>query len=503
MLGLLVTLIVALAGQINLACADDFDIPPGFQRLPNGDIKVQDPTIAFPPTGYGITQNGILQKLAESSPDAAAETGADASAGASSDAESATAASDNEPADAPQDDIPPGFHRMPNGDLMANSPSTAKAPPGYRLTEGGILRKQDDKSDDAAPATTAAATVDDFGGKIPPGYHRMPDGTVMANSPSKAVAPAGYHLMPDGTLMANGSSVDHSRHSHHGGGMWMAEYKFERMEMQCCLDTTSDVSDREVLSQYGYSMSPTDMTMTMHMFMVMYHTSRYMAMLMAHYMSNEMGMLEDNGGTFATSTMKSSGIGDTILTVQAPWRHNLAFTLGMSLPTGSIDERGPMGAAGSGDFRYPYGMQLGSGTYDVILGVDFEQSRGKLVWGAGYEYTLRTGTNDNDYTLGDKSVLDGWARWHFNGTLTGRAGVQLRQVGKISGADPQLIPSMSPAADADNYGGRRIDVGVALKYETPQMTSVGAEFTLPVYQDLFGPQMKLERIVALKFGFMF
>ncbi|WP_455207475.1 hypothetical protein [Kaarinaea lacus] len=482
----LVAVITAMGMLFHINCvnAEDTLIPPGFQRMPNGDIMVEDPIIAVAPQGYRISNNGILEK--EEAVAAKTDDAMENSAATSSEAE----------------EIPPGFHRMPNGDIMANNPSKAVAPPGYRLTESGILKRMDDGLPDMVPATAvaAAATVDDFGGEIPSGYHRMPDGTLMANSPSKAVAPEGYHLMPDGTLMANGTSVDHSMHSHGGGGMWMAEYKFEHMEMDCCLDTTNKVSPEEVINRYGYMMSPTDMTMDMHMFMLMYHTSKYMVMLMAHYMSNEMGMLESGGGT---STMKSSGIADTILTVQAPWRYNLGFTVGMSFPTGSINERGPMGAAGSGDFRYPYGMQLGSGTYDVILGFDYEDSKDKLAWGADYEYTLRTGTNDNDYTLGDKSILDGWVRWNFTNTINGEANLQFREIGKISGADPELNPGMSPATDASNYGGRRIDLGVAVKYETPQMTSIGAEFTMPVYQNLYGPQMEVTWIAGINFGFMF
>ncbi|KPJ96451.1 MAG: hypothetical protein AMJ55_02110 [Gammaproteobacteria bacterium SG8_15] len=475
--------------HIGIADAAEMAVPAGFQRLPNGDIQVVDPTVAMPPPGYHISSTGILEKEESSAADS------------ESAAHTMTASSDIE-------EIPPGFHRMPNGDIMANNPSKAVAPDGYRLTEGGILKRLDDDLPDMASATkvAAAATLDDFGGQIPPGYHTMPDGTVMANNPSKAKAPEGYHLMPDGTLMADGSSIDHSQHSHGGGGMWMAEYKYEHMQMDCCLDTTNKVSPEEIIyngpgAKYDYAMSPTDMTMDMHMFMLMYHTTRYMVMLMAHYMSNEMGMIERPNG--ASSTMETSGIADTILTVQAPWRYNLGFTVGMSFPTGSIDERGPMGSGGSGDFKYPYGMQLGSGTYDVIMGVDYEDSRDKLVWGAKYEYTLRTGTNDNDYTLGDKSILDGWVRWNFTNTFNSEASLQFREIGQISGADPELNINMSPATDAANYGGRRLDLGVAVKYETPQMTSVGAEFTMPIYQNLYGPQMEVEWIAGLNFGFMF
>jgi len=411
-------------------------------------------------------------------------------------------------ASAEEQAVPPGLHRMPNGDIIANNPSKVEAPAGYLLTKGGILKKLDDGSKGLL-TVAAAATVDDFGGEIPPGYHRMPDGTLMANSPSKAKAPEGYHLMPDGTLMADGSTTEHSAHSQRGGGMWMMEYKYERMYMNGLLDTTTEVTPEEIVDsggQYGYSMSPTDMTMDMHMLMLMYHSTKYMVMVMAHYMSNDMGMLSNDG---TTSTMESSGMGDTIVSVEVPWRRlNLDFTLGASLPTGSIDERGPMRHTADNleqDVKYPYGMQLGSGTYDVILGVGYEGSRGKLGWGVDYEYTLRTGTNDNEYTLGDKSILDGRLGWNFTNTVNGKINLQYREVGQISGSDPELDENinMSPAADADNYGGRRLDLGIALKYETPQMTSVGAEFTMPVYQNLFGPQMKMEWIAGIKFGYMF
>jgi hypothetical protein len=286
----------------------------------------------------------------------------------------------------------------------------------------------------------------------------------------------------------------------------MAEYKFERMEMSCCLDTTNEVSPQEVIDRYGYSMSPTDMTMDMHMLMVMYHTTKYMVMLMAHYMTNDMGMLSNDG---TTSTMESKGFADTILTVEVPWQYSLDFTLGMSFPTGSIDERGIMqhNANFAEEVKYPYGMQLGSGTYDVILGVGYEDSRDKLAWGVDYEYTLRTGTNDNDYTLGDKSILEGWTRWNFTSTIDGVVNLKFQEIGQISGADPDMIAfrdnGMSPTYDESNYGGRRLDLGIAVKYETPQMTSVGAEFSMPVYQDLYGPQMQVDWIAGLTFGYMF
>lgn len=438
------------------------------------------------------------------------------------------------------EEIPPGFHRMPNGDIMANNPSKAVAPEGYRLSEDGVLRKIEEGSAagdlldalsneinsestgsdslgsgaiggeavagsmEAAQAqkTGSAATVDDFGA-IPPGYHTMAGGVLMANDPSRAVAPEGYHLMPDGTLMRHGARIDHSRHSHKGGGMLMAEYKYERMYMDGLLDTTDSVSSKVVVNgtSYNYNMAPTDMTMDMHMVMLMYHTRNYMIMGMGHYMSNNMGMVSNDG---TESTMSNAGLADTVITVEAPVK-GVDLKLGISLPTGSIDERGMMQhtATSASVTKYPYGMQLGSGTYDFIMGAGYQTRLGGVQLGANFEYTARTGTNDNNYTLGDKYTTGAWARFTLNRTMRADLDLKFRETGRISGADPELNTTMSPTADFQNYGGQRLDMGLGLKYENAGMSSIAAEFTMPLYQNLFGPQMETSWIMGLKGGFMF
>ena len=515
------TIVLLSLFQVSQIFAEEMPAPPGFYKMQNGDIIVDDPTIAVAPKGYRINAGGMLVKDLKQAPKLKSVEKEPDPVG---DPAKNQSASTEEPTEAPTGDskdlteIPPGFHRMPNGDIMANSPSRSKAPEGYYIDDGGILRKNGEKApSDKLPELAAkpkAATIDDFGGVIPPGYHKMPDGTIMANSPSRAKAPEGYHLMPDGTLMPNSvaATMDHSAHSGHGGGgMLMAEYVYERMYMDGYMDSTDDVSPRELVDDggiYGYDMTGTDMTMDMHMFMLMYHTRTYMVMLMLHYMENEMGMLTDDD---LRSTMKSKGIADTILTYQRTWKYNMGWTVGLSIPTGSIDEHGLMTHGLDvmtmtpiiTDTKYPYGMQLGSGTYDLIFGLDYQDTNGKITWGADWQYTLRTGENDNDYTLGDKSIVDGWVRYMHTSEITSKGKLEWMEVGQIDGADPELVPTMSPNADARNYGGRRLDLIGSVKWENSQMTSFAGELTIPVYQNLFGPQMKTEWIVGLRFGYMF
>lgn len=358
-------------------------------------------------------------------------------------------------------------------------------------------------------AAAGAATVDELGG-LPPGYHRMPDGTVMANSPSTATAPPGYHLMPDGTLMANDAVMDDAaikEHSH-GGGMWMTDFQTSRMYMGGMLDTTTELSGEDILatgSIYAdkYNMTPTDMTMEMQMLMLMYHNSQYMAMVMLHYMSNDMGMLMPNG---AESTMSTQGVGDSIASIEFPLKKfHAKYSFGLSIPTGSITEHGPMG--NMGDVRYPYGMQLGSGTYDLIMGAGYERRSQKVTYAAGLKYLLRTGENSEGYRLGNRSTAEGSMRYHFSSTLNGDINVSYMEVGEMVGQDDQLSCTdsncMSPAADYANTGGKRADLSLGFKYENAHMTSLAFNFTQPFYQNLTGPQMRTDWITSLQFGYMF
>lgn len=458
------------------------DVPEGFQRMPDGSLMVNSGSNSKLPPDYTLTSEGLVKKV-------------DETPGGS--AEPATVASSE------MSEIPPGFHRMPNGDIMANNPSTATPPSGYELTEAGILKKIDDN-----PATEKPAQLK----TLPSGFHRMPNGDIMANNPSTAVAPEGYHLMANGILMANSAdSVKNEvqKHHHGSGGMWMFEYVYQRMSMDGLLDTTKEVSAEQAVlpvskgGEYGYMMAPKDMTMDMHMFMLMYHTRDYMLMGMLHYMSNDMEMLSTDG---TKSTMSSKGIADTVLTAEFRGPFKLFFEVGLSLPTGSIDERGPMTHTASlfdPDAKYPYGMQLGSGTRDYIQGIAYKDASSHYSWGVKYEYIGRVEKNKLDYKLGDVLKLDGWFTLNHTSSMSTTFKLHGKSQGQIEGADQELDPTMSPAMDPLNYGGKRLDVGVKFKYENQRMTSVSAELTFPVLQDLYGPQMQTQWVLGLGAGFMF
>ena len=118
---------------------------------------------------------------------------------------------------------------------------------------------------------------------------------------------------------------------------------------------------------------------------------------MLNYLENKMDMSMPMN---MSMSMESSGIGDLKLAGLydlAQWdsARRMHLNLGLSLPTGSIDEKHTNGNT------LGYGMQLGSGTYDfhpaITYGSDQSYSYGAQIGGV-----LRIGENDQDYTLGNK-----------------------------------------------------------------------------------------------------
>ncbi|NES25727.1 MAG: transporter, partial [Symploca sp. SIO3E6] len=125
----------------------------------------------------------------------------------------------------------------------------------------------------------------------------------------------------------------------HQAGEFMFSYRYMYMRMDGNRDGTDDLSDQEVLQQFP--VTPTNMDMEMHMFGGMYApTDDLTLMVMIPYVLKEMDHVTRTGVNFTTN---SEGFGDLQLTglynVLRQNRQRVHFNLGVSFPTGSIDER--------------------------------------------------------------------------------------------------------------------------------------------------------------------
>ena len=288
----------------------------------------------------------------------------------------------------------------------------------------------------------------------------------------------------------------------HTQGDWMFSYRFMRMDMDGNRDDSDRVSTSKVLKDY--MIAPESMTMDMHMVGAMYGVNDDVTvMLMLPYVELEMDHVTRMNTKFTT---RASGIGDvkfSSLVKLSEWAGGqLNLNAGISIPTGSIDEKDDT-PAGSNQ-HLPYPMQLGSGTYDLLPGLTYLGNNDMLSWGAQGVAVLRLGDNDNDYTLGNRFNLTSWVARDWTSQFSSSVRVNGEWWSNIDGSDQKLspmAPGIVPTADPNKRAGRRFDLLVGASFVPDSGWFEGqrfaAEFGAPVYQNLDGPQLETDWVFTL------
>lgn len=330
--------------------------------------------------------------------------------------------------------------------------------------------------------------------------------------------PAGAHQDETTTSKPNYSSADtHAPigvmgdHRHNKNEV-MLSYRYMHMDMGGNKSGTRDLAPQQVQAGYGFNIVPTEMTMDMHMFGLMYApTDRITTMVMVPYVEKWMDhvVLAPGGAVMRRFSTGAKGLGDTRLSalvgLYGDNTHKLHLNLGVSAPTGSIGRHDttPM----SPSAKLPYPMQIGSGTWDVLPGVTYYGVKNKFNWGAQYLATLRTGENSNDYTLGDRHMLTGWVGFAWKRWLSTSFRLENQHWGNIAGSDPGLNPMMVQTADPRNQGGARLDAAFGVNLVIPggvlRNHRLAFEFLLPLRQNLDGPQLETDwrTIVGWQYAF--
>jgi len=305
-------------------------------------------------------------------------------------------------------------------------------------------------------------------------------------------------------------------HLHHKGE-WMLSYRFMSMNMQGNLQGSNSIDPDTIVTTEANRFSgmpgmpptlrlvPLDMTMDMHMLGLMYAPSdKLTLMFMGNYWNKSMRHVTYAGGIGTTELGEfkttTSGWGDTsvsgLIRLVDSGSTKLHATIGISIPTGSTDERdqilAPTGMTPI--VRVPYPMQLGSGSYDPILGLTYTSGHDQLGWGAQWRSTIRTSKNDDSYQLGDEHRVSAWLSYLFVPAVSASARLEFYDRGNISGLDPMIMGPVQ-TADPDRQGGSRIDAAVGLNLAASGKLSgwrLGIEYLFAVDQDLEGPQLETD-----------
>jgi hypothetical protein len=315
-------------------------------------------------------------------------------------------------------------------------------------------------------------------------------------------------------------------HTHEAGG-WMLSYRFMHMEMDGMRHGTDRVSSADVFAaDGGYTVTPENMSMQMHMLGAMYAPNDTLTlMLMANYQAIEMdhrinpgmpgNMLRMANGGSDKITTKTDGLGDIKLSAlykfydQDTRRAHLG--LGLSLPTGSIDEKDklPVMMQGQVNSVLPAPMQLGSGTYDLLPSLTFREQFEAWSYGVQASGVIRLeDENDEDYRLGHKFDLTAWASTNLVEWISLGSGLSYNYAGKMDGDQKHINqgPTMAgihtvTTAYEDNTGGERLDylLGVNLLGTSGILKghNLGIDIRLPLWQDLNGYQLETDWVLSV------
>lgn len=302
---------------------------------------------------------------------------------------------------------------------------------------------------------------------------------------------SGHHLHYSGPLdhAPIGVVGDHT----HDVGDWMVSYRFGTMWMDGNRTGTSSTSLDDVLA--AYMVAPENMTTLTNMLGMMHApVSRVTFAAMLTYVFKRMEHRTSSGEQFTT---RADGFGD--LKVSALVRlmdrngHKLHLNAGVSIPIGSVDETDETPAGP--DQKLPYPMQLGSGTWDLLPGLAYNGFFGSWSWGLQGSAVVHLGGNNQGYTLGDAGQATAWTARQLSHAMS----VSARFLGSawrnIEGADSDLNPMMVPTAEPNLRRGYRFDVAFGTNYAPTGYFKghrLAAEFVLPFYQDLEGPQLEMD-----------
>lgn len=292
----------------------------------------------------------------------------------------------------------------------------------------------------------------------------------------------------------------------HAKNEWMVSIR----SMNNTMNELQNGTQSDMIARYGYS--DDYMQMNMYMLMAMYGVSnRLTLMLMGSYNTNYMEMSMPMGNNFHQHSMQTQGIGDTKLTAlyaisKKPTYHILA-SLGLSLPSGNINLKGKSTDVMYANTRYPFEMQTGTGSFELLPGICYLVKHNKLTYSAQMASVIRLNKNSVGYKYGNEAGLNTWLAYQLFPFMSSSFRVEAIVLGTSKGYDPNNSGIDDIATLSNGYNGERVNtyLGINLRAKKGAFNklTLGFEYGLPVYQNLSGTQLKTKQFVNANLAFRF
>ncbi len=347
--------------------------------------------------------------------------------------------------------------------------------------------------------------------------------------------------------IANSNHAEHSHHTHHHGSGAPAGVMFDhvlpnvgdvmvgyRYMYANQAGTTQNglnfVNDKTLVNQACASqkcfVTPQEMSMNMHMIDLMYAPTDWLTlMLMPQFMDMHMTMRPLDGAP-ATPAMTTGlgaaiihsahehttgGLGDTVIfalfNVFKTDAQQINVSLGVNAPTGDAQIQLRDTHQQNLGFIH-YGMQLGSGTWDVKPAVTYTVNIDDWSFGAQLNGTKRLEIhNKAGFALGDIFQSTAWGGYSWTNWLaTSVRGVYTSQ-GALNGAYRGVYHQIGVMDYTKNYGGQFVDVGFGINASMPngslQGNRVSFEWLQPVLDDVNGYQLPREGALSVTWNYAF
>lgn len=305
-------------------------------------------------------------------------------------------------------------------------------------------------------------------------------------------------------------------HIHHAGEV-MLSYRYMFMHMDGHQAGTDSLSSKQVF-QRGFGVAAEEMDMHMHMWGAMYAPTDWLTfMAMLNYVEKDMTMVANphamhghghgghGGGHTGRFGHSSAGLGDisfgALFGLYDDRSQRIHGGLALNVPTGDVEQK-QHGA------YLPYGMQLGSGTWDLSPSLTYLGQCNDLSWGAQAKGTFRLeDEGDSGFSYGDAVNVTAWTALRVTDSMSisGRLGWQYQD--DIDGHYNGPHNHVAPPHFQQNYGGHILEAGLGVNLKAVNGPLKGHRLAIealtPIYQDLNGVGMDREYSLVAGWQFAF
>jgi hypothetical protein len=280
-------------------------------------------------------------------------------------------------------------------------------------------------------------------------------------------------------------------HVHNEGGV-MFSYRYMKMKMN---KLSNNLSVDDYFSESSYMMAPEEMETEMHMFGGMYaFTNTVSLSIMSSFVNKEMIMIKKMGRSEVKST--SSGLTDikinTLVKIAEDDNHRFIAKAGFVLPTGSITQE-------DNNTELAYGMQLGSGSYGVDLGLTYSYFLNTWSLGSQVGVLSYLNENSNDYTKGNEYLINLWISKAFTDKFNASIRFNQLSIDPLK-SNEKTSMLMSSSFDPKGQHGSRNSIFLGFDYSfsgAMMGNRVSIEFSKPLGDDLSGQQLESESMTTI------